>query len=100
MCFVACWEREPHKRPTCQHLLSELEELRVTCKHFEDDSFHSMQEEWREEIQQLFLEIKSLENELRDKELNLQKQAAEQEKKGCSTSVFHHILIMLFCKLF
>lgn len=41
-----------------------------------------MQEEWRQEIQVLFLEIKSLENELREKEEKLRTQAAEQEMKG------------------
>lgn len=76
-----CWKLEPHERPSFAQLIERLEELRRTCSTLEDESFHSMQEGWRQEIHDLFSNLKNLENELRAKEEHLRNKEQEQEAK-------------------
>lgn len=58
----ACWEFEPHRRPTFRSILEALEEIREAAWLQEDQSFYSMQAEWRKEIEELFQEIKEKES--------------------------------------
>uniref|UniRef100_A0A915K2D0 Uncharacterized protein n=1 Tax=Romanomermis culicivorax TaxID=13658 RepID=A0A915K2D0_ROMCU len=56
-----------------------MDELSRTRYSVEGGSFYSMQQNWREEIQQLFSETKNLEIELRDKEEQLKTTAMKQK---------------------
>lgn len=75
-----CWYQEPHERPTFLEILHRLEEIAtssfVTTPH---DSFHTMQEDWRLEIEQMFDELRSREKELRCREEELTKAELQQK---------------------
>ncbi|XP_064621330.1 mitogen-activated protein kinase kinase kinase 10-like isoform X2 [Lineus longissimus] len=75
-----CWDPEPHERPTFRDIMDILEEIAVSS--FVDtpqDSFHTMQEDWKLEIQQMFDELRSKEKELRSREEELTKAALQQK---------------------
>ncbi|XP_005095192.1 mitogen-activated protein kinase kinase kinase 11 [Aplysia californica] len=75
-----CWYQEAHERPTFLEILKRLEEIStspfVTTPH---DSFHTMQEDWRLEIEQMFDELRSREKELRCREEELTKAELQQK---------------------
>ncbi|XP_074645915.1 mitogen-activated protein kinase kinase kinase 10-like [Tubulanus polymorphus] len=76
----SCWHPEPHERPTFREILEILEEIAVSS--FVDtpqDSFHTMQEDWRTEIQEMFDELRLKEKELRSREEELTKAALQQK---------------------
>lgn len=60
--FSDCWYQEPHERPTFLEILQRLQEIAtssfITTPH---DSFHTMQDDWRQEIEQMFDELRSRE---------------------------------------
>ncbi|CAH1791935.1 unnamed protein product, partial [Owenia fusiformis] len=75
-----CWNPEPHERPTFRELLAVLEE--IADSPFMDtpnESFHTMQEDWRLEIEDMFNELRKKEAELRSREEELSKAASEQK---------------------
>ncbi|KRY41150.1 Mitogen-activated protein kinase kinase kinase 10 [Trichinella spiralis] len=76
-----CWNVEPRRRPTFMQLIVRLERLRENFSLLEQESFHSMQEDWKQEIQLLFHDLKNMEDELRAREEELRNKAAEQELK-------------------
>ncbi|GFR62660.1 mitogen-activated protein kinase kinase kinase 9 [Elysia marginata] len=75
-----CWYQEPHERPTFLDILHRLQEIAtssfVTTPH---DSFHTMQEDWRLEIEHMFDELRSREKELRCREEELTKAELQQK---------------------
>lgn len=75
-----CWHQEPHGRPTFAQILERLEEIASSSfMTTPQDSFHTMQEDWRLEIEQMFDELRSKEKELRCREEELTKAALQQK---------------------
>ena len=59
MIISECWNPEPHERPTFKEILDTLEEIK--CSSFIDtpeDSYVTMQEDWKIEIEQMFDELR------------------------------------------
>ncbi|XP_043552686.1 mitogen-activated protein kinase kinase kinase 9-like [Chiloscyllium plagiosum] len=57
-----CWDQDPHVRPNFATILEQLTAIEATViTDLPQESFHSMQDDWKMEIQQMF-------NELRTKE--------------------------------
>ncbi|CDW52096.1 Mitogen activated protein kinase kinase kinase [Trichuris trichiura] len=79
--MTACWNVDPRRRPTFSQLIDQLAALREGFCMIEHESFHSMQEDWRQEIQLLFCDLKTMEDELRAREEELRDKAAQQELK-------------------
>lgn len=71
-----CWEIVPQKRPTFRELYDEINAIAdaystdgdLTCSETDEGSFSSLQEDWRKEIQEIFDELKTKEQEIRDRE--------------------------------
>ena len=59
---VDCWHQEPHFRPTFADILKALEEVKLSAfMSTPQDSFHTLQEDWRVEIEEMFDELRSRE---------------------------------------
>ena len=57
-----CWAQDPHRRPDFASILQQLEALVAqVLREMPRDSFHSMQEGWKREIQGLFDELRAKE---------------------------------------
>lgn len=57
-----CWAQDPHRRPDFASILQQLEALESqVLREMPRDSFHSMQEGWKREIQDLFDELRAKE---------------------------------------
>lgn len=57
-----CWAQDPHRRPDFASILQQLEALEAqVLREMPRDSFHSMQEGWKREIQGLFDELRAKE---------------------------------------
>ncbi|KAM9598318.1 mitogen-activated protein kinase kinase kinase 11-like isoform 1-T1 [Morphnus guianensis] len=65
--MAACWEQDPHRRPGFGAILRRLSGLEPAGLG-PPESFHSLQESWRREIQGLFDELRAREKELRSRE--------------------------------
>ncbi|XP_029637605.1 uncharacterized protein LOC115212919 isoform X2 [Octopus sinensis] len=75
-----CWRQEPHERPSFCQILKQLEEIASSSfMTTPQDSFHTMQEDWRQEIEHMFDELRSKEKELRNREEELTKAAVQQK---------------------
>ena len=62
MTFADCWDQESHERPTFQNIIKRLDEIATSpFVTTPQDSFHTMQEDWRLEIEQMFDELRSRE---------------------------------------
>ncbi|KAK2158893.1 hypothetical protein LSH36_162g07003 [Paralvinella palmiformis] len=75
-----CWNPEPHQRPTFKDIIHHLEE--IACSSFvttPQDSFHTMQEDWKLEIDDMFEQLRCKEKELRSREDELNQAAVEQK---------------------
>lgn len=60
--LLDCWQQDPHKRPSFQGILEDLEEISDSSFAQDDqNSFRTLQEGWQTEIEQIF-------DELREKE--------------------------------
>ena len=60
--FVECWEQDPHIRPTFAAILEQLTAIEeAVMATMPQDSFHSMQDDWRVEIQEMFDELRTKE---------------------------------------
>lgn len=76
----ACWSPDPHKRPTFVRILLELDQ--ITKSPFMTtprESFHTLQEDWKQEIEGMFLELRCREKELRSREEELNKAFVQQK---------------------
>ncbi|XP_072534521.1 mitogen-activated protein kinase kinase kinase 21 isoform X2 [Salminus brasiliensis] len=75
-----CWEQDPHIRPTFAAILEQLTAIEeAVMATMPQDSFHSMQEDWRVEIQEMFDELRTKEKELRSREEELTRAALQQK---------------------
>ncbi|KAF7699285.1 hypothetical protein HF521_004027 [Silurus meridionalis] len=74
-----CWSPNPHSRPTFTNILRRLLAIEQSSMfQMPLESFHSLQEDWRLEIQQMFDELRAKEKELRSWEEELARAAEEQ----------------------
>ncbi|KAM5235036.1 mitogen-activated protein kinase kinase kinase 21 [Ctenodactylus gundi] len=75
-----CWEQDPHVRPPFSLILRQLAAIEdAVTTDLPPESFHSLQDDWRLEIQRMFQELRTREEELRSREEALS-QAALQQK--------------------
>uniref|UniRef100_A0A3Q3E865 mitogen-activated protein kinase kinase kinase n=1 Tax=Labrus bergylta TaxID=56723 RepID=A0A3Q3E865_9LABR len=78
--MAECWDQDPHRRPNFSSILSQLMALEQQVKEeMPQDSFHSLQEDWKLEIQDMFDELRAKEKELRCREEELKRAALEQK---------------------
>ena len=60
--LIDCWHQESHQRPTFAEILHRLEEISTSpFMTTPQESFHTMQEDWRQEIEEMFNELRSKE---------------------------------------
>ncbi|XP_059211170.1 mitogen-activated protein kinase kinase kinase 11 [Centropristis striata] len=75
-----CWDQDPHRRPNFSSILTQLMALEQQVKEeMPQDSFHSLQDDWKLEIQDMFDELRAKEKELRCREEELKRAALEQK---------------------
>uniref|UniRef100_A0A8C5DJY4 Mitogen-activated protein kinase kinase kinase n=1 Tax=Gouania willdenowi TaxID=441366 RepID=A0A8C5DJY4_GOUWI len=75
-----CWDQDPHRRPNFSSILAQLTALEQQVKEaMPQESFHSLQEDWKLEIQDMFDELRAKEKELRCREEELKRAALEQK---------------------
>ncbi|XP_077093239.1 mitogen-activated protein kinase kinase kinase 21 isoform X2 [Siphateles boraxobius] len=75
-----CWEQDPHIRPSFASILEQLTAIEeAVMATMPQDSFHSMQEDWKVEIQEMFDELRTKEKELRSREEELTRAALQQK---------------------
>lgn len=75
-----CWDQDPHRRPNFSSILTQLTTLEQQVKEeMPQDSFHSLQDDWKLEIQDMFDELRAKEKELRCREEELKRAALEQK---------------------
>lgn len=80
MLMSECWDQDPHRRPSFSSILEQLTALEEQVKEeMPQDSFHSLQEDWKLEIQDMFDELRAKEKELRCREEELKRAALEQK---------------------
>ncbi|KAM9335385.1 mitogen-activated protein kinase kinase kinase 11 [Symphorus nematophorus] len=78
--MAECWDQDPHRRPNFSSILTQLTALERQVKEdMPQDSFHSLQEDWKLEIQDMFDELRAKEKELRCREEELKRAALEQK---------------------
>ncbi|XP_067125231.1 mitogen-activated protein kinase kinase kinase 10-like isoform X2 [Centruroides vittatus] len=76
----ACWNPDPHGRPTFVDILRELEDIsRSPFMNTPQESFHTLQEDWKHEIAEMFHELRCKEKELRCREEELTKALLQQK---------------------
>lgn len=62
VCVTECWDQDPHRRPNFSSILAQLTALEQQVKDdMPQDSFHSLQEDWKLEIQDMFNELRAKE---------------------------------------
>ncbi|XP_033849285.3 mitogen-activated protein kinase kinase kinase 10-like [Acipenser ruthenus] len=77
-----CWSPDPHHRPSFSTILEQLLCIEQSAMfQMPLESFHSLQEDWRLEIQQMFDELRTKEKELRSWEEELTRAALEQKEQ-------------------
>ncbi|XP_016431396.1 mitogen-activated protein kinase kinase kinase 10-like [Sinocyclocheilus rhinocerous] len=77
-----CWCPNPHGRPSFGSILKRLVDIEQSAMfQMPLESFHSLQEDWRLEIQQMFDELRAKEKELRSWEEALARAAEEQREQ-------------------
>ncbi|KAI3376621.1 hypothetical protein L3Q82_017053 [Scortum barcoo] len=78
--MAECWDQDPHRRPNFSSILAQLTALEQQVKEeMPQDSFHSLQDDWKLEIQDMFNELRAKEKELRCREEELKRAALEQK---------------------
>lgn len=62
VCLTECWDQDPHRRPNFSSILTQLTALeRQVKEEMPQDSFHSLQDDWKLEIQRMFDELRAKE---------------------------------------
>ncbi|XP_072369313.1 mitogen-activated protein kinase kinase kinase 21-like isoform X3 [Scyliorhinus torazame] len=75
-----CWDQDPHIRPNFATILEQLTAIETTViTDLPQESFHSMQDDWKMEIQQMFNELRTKEKELRSREEELTRAELQQK---------------------
>ncbi|XP_075890060.1 mitogen-activated protein kinase kinase kinase 11 [Nelusetta ayraudi] len=75
-----CWDQDPHRRPNFGSILTQLTALEQQVKEeMPQESFHSLQDDWKVEIQDMFDVLRAKEKELRCREEELKQAALEQK---------------------
>ncbi|XP_070578982.1 mitogen-activated protein kinase kinase kinase 9-like isoform X2 [Ptychodera flava] len=78
--MTECWNADAHARPSFRDILDQLSEIADSSFiNTPYESFHSMQETWKEEIEEMFQELKIKEKELRTREEELSRAAIQQK---------------------
>lgn len=55
----ACWESDPHRRPSFEDILTSLDHIvHSSFTQTPHESFHTMQDDWRQEIEEVLLELR------------------------------------------
>ncbi|CAF0858727.1 unnamed protein product [Didymodactylos carnosus] len=84
-----CWQKKVDDRPSFSKILDQLNNIEDETSSAEmsptNESFHTMQQDWRNEIHEMFQELKEKEKEIRDRESLILKKDIEQ----------HHLQIAL-----
>jgi len=76
----ACWHTDPHKRLSFEQIIECLTEIsNSSFATTPIESFCSMQNDWKFEIEEMFNEIKTKENELRSREEELERISMRQQ---------------------
>ncbi|EFN75282.1 Mitogen-activated protein kinase kinase kinase 9 [Harpegnathos saltator] len=75
-----CWASDSHARPGFAEILIALEEVRDAFAATPHESFHTMQEDWRLEIEQVLHGLRMKEKELRCREEELTKAQVQQRQ--------------------
>ncbi|KAJ3589943.1 hypothetical protein NHX12_007900, partial [Muraenolepis orangiensis] len=76
-----CWSSNPHSRPCFTSILARLLDIEQSAMfQMPLESFHSLQEDWRLEIQQMFDELRAKEKELRSWEEALARMYQEKPR--------------------
>ena len=77
-----CWQFDCHHRPTFKSIIDRLDVVaKSNLANIPDESFHLMQENWREEISDRLEEIRVKEQELHSLEVDLVETQREQKMK-------------------
>ncbi|XP_043452224.1 mitogen-activated protein kinase kinase kinase 21 isoform X1 [Prionailurus bengalensis] len=77
-----CWQQDPHIRPSFPLILEQLTAIeKAVMTDLPQESFHSMQDDWKLEIQQMFDELRTKEKELRSREEELTRAALQQKSQ-------------------
>ncbi|XP_054568921.1 mitogen-activated protein kinase kinase kinase 21 isoform X1 [Eptesicus fuscus] len=77
-----CWQPDPHIRPSFALILEQLTAIEgAVMTEMPQESFHSMQDDWKLEIQQMFDELRTKEKELRSREEELSRAALQQKSQ-------------------
>uniref|UniRef100_A0A3Q3WMY5 Mitogen-activated protein kinase kinase kinase n=1 Tax=Mola mola TaxID=94237 RepID=A0A3Q3WMY5_MOLML len=80
--LMECWDQDPHVRPSFSCILEQLSAIEeAVMATMPQDSFHSMQDDWRVEIQEMFDELRTKEKELRSREEELTRAALQQKSQ-------------------
>ncbi|XP_038620532.1 mitogen-activated protein kinase kinase kinase 11 [Tachyglossus aculeatus] len=88
-----CWAQDPHRRPDFASILQQLSALEAqVLREMPRDSFHSMQDGWKREIQGLFDELRAKEKELLSREEELTRAAREQRSQAEQLRRREHLL--------
>lgn len=57
--FLECWVSDPHRRPTFEQILEDLDNINHSSfTQTPHESFHNMQANWRQEIEEVLLELR------------------------------------------
>ncbi|GAB6024882.1 hypothetical protein CHUAL_009994 [Chamberlinius hualienensis] len=76
----ACWNSEPHSRPSFTDILQQLEEIaHSSFMNTPQESFRTLQEDWKIEIEAMFHELRCREKELRCREEEVKKAALQHK---------------------
>lgn len=60
--ILGCWQQDPHIRPSFAAILQQLTAIEgAVMTGMPQESFHSMQDDWKLEIQQMFDELRTKE---------------------------------------
>ncbi|XP_069500578.1 mitogen-activated protein kinase kinase kinase 10 [Ambystoma mexicanum] len=77
-----CWNADAHSRPSFTSILEQLVVIEQSSMfQMPLESFHSLQEDWKLEIQQMFDDLRTKEKELRSREEELIRAAQEQKNQ-------------------
>ncbi|CAF3923576.1 unnamed protein product, partial [Rotaria sp. Silwood1] len=71
-----CWQLLPKDRPTFSELYEQINKIieinytnnDLSYMETNDETYSSLQQDWRKEIQDIFEELKTKEQEIRDRE--------------------------------